>query len=583
MKVTTAAVYGMLLHSCSANMYNLVSPLLVPPSECGTAGCAAWSSLNSTITGWWAGGVTPADAANHCAQLPNAPGLSKPSPVLDPKGVGGQGAWCVCEGGSSWGYCSSPYNIPEQVNLQLASPDTVVASFVTFEKEVPADAPFASLEVVGSGTTEIKRGVTHVYVSPSGTRTYYMHFVKFEGLAASTKYQYAVKSGGKDGQWSANHTFTSPHAGGETAVAIFGDLGIYSWNNFEQMLAQVQGDAISAVVHIGDHCYNIGGSDDRRGDGYMQAYEPILSTVPWVPVVGNHEYYDGDHLRRYLNQTEGVVIANPASKDHDWMKGARTTATTALGYQLSSGNHHAAGVHGTTPSGTSRYFSVDLGLIHFVALDLNMYNGVDDCGEPCRQSQLAWLAKDLEAANQNRAAVPWIVAMSHFPLYCSNCPKPGHDPGAWWTSEECEFMGHDESCKVAQEPKVGGATQKDAVPDFEPLFMKYGVDVYASGHIHDFEWTYPIYNGTAVQRNFTNMKAPLHLVTGNGGPPSPSGFSTIEDYSYKHSSEYSYTHLIAHNASTMSWLQIANNDSRVIERLVINTDSHGPFPNPARQ
>ena len=95
------------------------------------------------------------------------------------------------------------------------------------------------------------------------------------------------------------------------------------------------------------------------------------------------------------------------------------------------------------------------------------------------------------------------------------------------------------------------------VPDFEPLFMEFGVDVYASGHIHDYEWIYPTYNGTALQRNFTNPQAPVHLVTGNGGPPSPSGFSHIEHYSHSHSSEYSYTHLIAYNATTMKWVQVA--------------------------
>ena len=26
--------------------------------------------------------------------------------------------------------------------------------------------------------------------------------------------------------------------------------------------------------------------------------------VPWLPVVGNHEFYDGEKLHRYLNQTE---------------------------------------------------------------------------------------------------------------------------------------------------------------------------------------------------------------------------------------------------------------------------------------
>jgi len=97
---------------------------------------------------------------------------------------------------------------------------------------------------------------------------------------------------------------------------------------------------------------------------------------------------------------------------------------------------------------------------------------------------------------------------------------------------------------------------------------------------HDYEWIYPTYNNTAVQKNFVNMKAPAHLVTGNGGPPSPSGFGNIQDYSYTHSSEYSYTQMIAHNATTMSWIQIANNDSRVIETLVLTTEKHGPFSIP---
>jgi hypothetical protein len=43
----------------------------------------------------------------------------------------------------------------------------------------------------------------------------------------------------------------------------------------------------------------------------MEAYQPIISQVPWLPVVGNHEFYDGDLLNRYLNQTDGDALANP--------------------------------------------------------------------------------------------------------------------------------------------------------------------------------------------------------------------------------------------------------------------------------
>ena len=97
-----------------------------------------------------------------------------------------------------------------------------------------------------------------------------------------------------------------------------------------------------------------------------------------------------------------------------------TSATSALGAFLSAGNHHAAGTTVTSlsnsvPSNTSRYFSVDLGLVHLVALSMNGYNGVDKCTTKCNKEQLAWLKEDLAAVN--RTKTPWVVAMSHFPLY----------------------------------------------------------------------------------------------------------------------------------------------------------------------
>ena len=59
---------------------------------------------------------------------------------------------------------------------------------------------------------------------------------------------------------------------------------------------------------------NLGMGNMKRGDGYMDAFEPILTKVPWLPVIGNHEYYDGSSLYRYVNQTdyEAVLPAFPS-------------------------------------------------------------------------------------------------------------------------------------------------------------------------------------------------------------------------------------------------------------------------------
>jgi hypothetical protein len=38
--------------------------------------------------------------------------------------------------------------------------------------------------------------------------------------------------------------------------------------------------------------------------------------------------------------------------------------------------------------------------------------------------------------------------------------------------------------------------------------------------------------------------------------------------------------MVAYNATTMAWIQIANNDSRVLEDLIVTQHSHGSFPVP---
>ena len=95
---------------------------------------------------------------------------------------------------------------------------------------------------------------------------------------------------------------------------------------------------------MGDHCYNLGMEDDRKGDAYMNALQPLLATCPWIPIIGNHEGADGDHTHRYLNQTWGEAYANP-------LRGSTSTATSALGHILTKGTFLGAGLHGTTSPG----------------------------------------------------------------------------------------------------------------------------------------------------------------------------------------------------------------------------------------
>lgn len=103
--------------------------------------------------------------------------------------------------------------------------------------------------------------------------------------------------------------------------------------------------------------YNEGDFDERRADGYMNAFQPILANVPWVPVVGNHEFYSSAELNRYLDQTWETYGDIPDETKNITIT---DTATSALGSFLSKGNFYAA------QSNTSRYFSLDIGLVRRV-------------------------------------------------------------------------------------------------------------------------------------------------------------------------------------------------------------------------
>jgi hypothetical protein len=154
------------------------------------------------------------------------------------------GGYCVSQLTGNVTTCSSRNSVPEQVNVQIASGSSVVVSWVTFEAAPPAAPP-----VVAVNGTEV-HGVTHIHrACTQGTasypgapaeercngghavknaRVYYMHFVRLGDLQPRARYAYKVRSGAVASSWSANFSFRAPYSEGETKVALFGDLGLFS-------------------------------------------------------------------------------------------------------------------------------------------------------------------------------------------------------------------------------------------------------------------------------------------------------------------------------------------------------------------
>ena len=80
-----------------------------------------------------------------------------------------------------------------------------------------------------------------------------MHFVRLSGLAPVTKYSYTVQSGAVGSTESAEFTFQSaPLLGSTTRINIYGDMGVYTWNNMGNVLKDCQAGEADLIIHMYD-------------------------------------------------------------------------------------------------------------------------------------------------------------------------------------------------------------------------------------------------------------------------------------------------------------------------------------------
>jgi len=361
-------------------------------------------------------------------------------------------------------------------------------------------------------------------------------------------------------------------------------------NTLHNNMANLQDDctsgAIDALVHMGDHAYDLGYAQDRHGDAYMNAFQPVLASCPWLPVIGNHESYlgpGGDKVprattERYLNQTWGVAYGQEEPLD---------TATTALGSLLTKGTYYGVGSHGPRPSGTSRYNSVDIGLFHIVGLDLDpgpgpetkdgawaLWNSTEGPGGMSAQG--LWLEQDLAAANANRANVPWVIVTSHFPLQntmlAANSAKSArHYVGTdGEDSAERAFTEHHFADCPEEEPgcfTVGELVAAQAGP-LIPIMERYSVDVYDAGHVHSYEASWPLKAGKVTAQSYKSPAGIVYITEGNGGvPPTPASntISNCTGMCRKKGTGGAYGRFVATDGKTLTYEHVENPTGKVTD------------------
>jgi hypothetical protein len=277
--------------SCSL-MYDVVEPSMSAPAACAL-GCAPWADAASghntqpqaSVDALWASRAAQAAAGNACAMPAHFAGQPEDSDFDF-----SYGPQCLCAGSaaaptSASGYCGPPaVPTPQQVSLQVgASVLDLSVSFVTFNGGAAAGAPVVELCVGGGGggggACANATGATTVAPAPQDAgKLYSFHLVALPALAASTDYTYRVFGGA--GAWRGPFALRTAPAHGQTVIAMAGDLGVYEYNCFGNLLQDLSGPAAAipaAFIHLGDHAYNMAMGGGERGEGESGAAAAVYA------------------------------------------------------------------------------------------------------------------------------------------------------------------------------------------------------------------------------------------------------------------------------------------------------------------
>ncbi|KAI6189962.1 Purple acid phosphatase [Aphelenchoides bicaudatus] len=352
--------------------------------------------------------------------------------------------------------------IPEQVHIALAEDiDAMTVQWVTIES-----TPNTSFVKYGKDPNALDRfKVANTTIFEYDGMIRFMHSAVMTKLEPATTYCKLIQitEVGSKEALSRVFNFRTLPFGIDVSyrVCVFGDLGVDNGVSLVYLQREAERHQFDLIIHVGDIAYDLHTNNGSVGDTFMRNMEPIISSIPYMVIAGNHED-DGKNFSHYK-------------------------------YRFQMPN---------CPFNDNQVYSFDLGPVHFVGVSTEYHGFFNKYGQQQVFNQHKWLEEDLKNAHANRAQRPFIVVYQHRPFYCSNT-----------NSFEC---GSFENTLIR--------TGFEEMPGLEQLFMQYGVDLGFFGHEHSYERFYPIsdrtvYNLTADPYN--NAAAPTYVITGSAGCHSP--------------------------------------------------------------
>ena len=278
------------------------------------------------------------------------------------------------------------------------------------------------------------------------------------------------------------------------------------------------------AVHIaGDLAYAYdsfppGPEEEWIWDAYVQEQTKYALKYPWMTTCGNHE--------QFANAT--------AYKNRFRMPGIISFVRLSLLFNLCSSGPESQG-------NASFFYSYNVGPVHIISFTTD--------GPPSKQPgspQYKWLEADLGKVDRN--LTPWVVFVTHRPVFCS---------------AKGEFGQH------AGEQAL-----------LEPVFLKYGVDLVIVGHMHIYERIYPNIDGKPVvspgSNTYVNPNCPSYVVQGTGGSflgsggwvePQPA-WSAVRTGNSFFSDEYGYGRMVA-NRTVLTYQFYQEKNDEIFDEFAI--------------
>lgn len=304
---------------------------------------------------------------------------------------------------------------------QIITKDASASRTIMWQADEKLENPAAEYKNAAGQITAVPASVQELN---TGSGTLYVYTAALTGLEPGSAYEYRA---GYEGSRTGWHKLPAAQPDSFKAL-IFPDSqsSDYSgWRKLAQTAYSKNEDA-AFFINMGDMVDN--GYDFSQWRAWFNSVAPMIESIPFAPVMGNHETYN-----------------------MDWQIAQPTPYLTLFNLPENG-----------TGANKNQYYSFDYGDVHFVVLNTQT-DEMADFNPDLMQQQLSWLRSDL-AGTQSK----WKIVLMHKDIlrYAFTDRPNNFDPASiQFTPWAQQLM---------------------------PVFEEYNVDAVLTAHLHTYRRRVPL-------------------------------------------------------------------------------------------